>query len=86
MHITRLSPRPEVTKLGLSRVKRLTELAEKEKVFLALENLDSIQRLDYIFNEISSKYLGFCYCSHMMAASAGMRWRKNCAAARPFEI
>lgn len=63
MHITRLSSRPEVTRLGLDRVKRLTELAEKEGICLALENLDSIRHLDYIYSEISSSCLGFCYDS-----------------------
>jgi len=63
IHITRLSSKPEVTQTGLERMKRLVDFAEKKKVNLALENLDSIQHLDYIYENIKSKYLGFCYDS-----------------------
>ncbi|MDE7285123.1 MAG: sugar phosphate isomerase/epimerase, partial [Lachnospiraceae bacterium] len=63
MHITRLLFKPEITQIGLDRIKRLVDLAEKEQINLALENLDSIQHLDYVYDNIKSKYLGFCYDS-----------------------
>ncbi len=63
MHVTRLSSKPPVTQLGLNRIKKLVDYAEKKHVNLALENLDSIQHLDYIFKNIKSEYLGFCYDS-----------------------
>lgn len=63
MHITRLSSKPEVTPIGLERMKRLVDFSEKKDINLALENLDSIQHLDYIYENIKSEHLGFCYDS-----------------------
>ncbi len=63
VHITRLSTQPPVTQVGLSRVKRLVECAEREQVNVAIENLNSIPHLDRIFAELRSERLGFCYDS-----------------------
>lgn len=63
VHITRLSIRPEVTRIGMDRVKRLVEFAEQKQVNLAIENLNSIPHLDSIYAELSSERLGFCYDS-----------------------
>lgn len=63
MHITRLSSKPDVTTIGLERMKRLVDFSEKKGINLALENLDSIQHLDYIYENIKSEHLGFCYDS-----------------------
>ncbi|WP_160561608.1 sugar phosphate isomerase/epimerase family protein [Parablautia muri] len=63
MHITRLSSKPPITQIGLERMKRLVNFSEKKKINLALENLDSIQHLDYVYENIKSEYLGFCYDS-----------------------
>lgn len=59
IHVTRLSSRPPVTQLGIDRIKRLVDLAEQKQVNLALENLDSISHLDYIYKELQSDRLGF---------------------------
>ncbi len=63
MHITRLSSKPEITQIGLERIKRMVDSAEKNQIKLALENLDSIQHLDYVYKNIKSNCLGFCYDS-----------------------
>ena len=63
IHLTGLSSRPEVTPLGLERMKRLLEHAEKMQVNLALENMNSIPHLDCIYANLQSDRLGFCYDS-----------------------
>ncbi|MEG2206759.1 MAG: sugar phosphate isomerase/epimerase [Clostridia bacterium] len=62
-HITRLSSKPPITPIGLKRVKRLVDFAETKQVNIALENTNGIQHLDYIFSNIQSERLGFCYDS-----------------------
>jgi L-ribulose-5-phosphate 3-epimerase len=62
-HITRLSSKPLVSEIGLNRIKKLVDYAEKKQVFVALENMNSIPHLDFIFRNIQSKRLGFCYDS-----------------------
>lgn len=63
IHITGFSDPPPVSETGLNRVKRLVDLAEREEVNLAFENLNYLQHLDTIFEGIDSKRLGFCYDS-----------------------
>lgn len=63
IHITGFSNPPEVTKIGLDRIKRLVDFAEKKRIWLAFENLNFLQHLDYIFKNIKSDYCGFCYDS-----------------------
>ena len=81
-HITRLSARPAVTEIGMERIKRLTEHAERTRVKLALENMNCIPHLERIFTEVKSEYLGFCYdsghehCNHPDANCLG-RWGKR---------
>lgn len=48
---------------GLSAYKRLTEKAEKEGVYLCIENLKHHNQLTPIFQSIDSPYLKFCYDS-----------------------
>lgn len=63
VHITGFSEPPEITQIGIERVKRLIDLAENKQVYLALENLNFLQHIDHIFKNIKSDYLGFCYDS-----------------------
>jgi sugar phosphate isomerase/epimerase len=63
VHITGFTSPPEITRIGVERVKRLVGFAEDKKVRLAFENLNFLQHLDYIFEHITSDYLGFCYDS-----------------------
>ncbi len=63
VHITGFSKPPEITHIGMERIKRLVDFAERKGVFLAFENLNFLQHLDYVFEHIKSDYLGFCYDS-----------------------
>ena len=61
IHITWFEDSPGITELGIDRVKRLVDYAEKQEVNLAFENLNYLEQLDYIFQHINSNRLGFCY-------------------------
>lgn len=63
MHITSGDNPPPYNKLGLDRIKRIIENAEKNGVNIALENLRKPEYLDYIYNNIESDRLKFCYDS-----------------------
>lgn len=55
-----------LTELGMDRVKRLTELAEKRQVRVAMENIFNTRNLAQALDNIRSEYVGFCYdsCHH----------------------
>lgn len=63
IHITGFSEPPDVTQIGMERIKRLVALAENKQIYLAFENLNYLQHLEYIFANIESDNLGFCYDS-----------------------
>lgn len=63
VHITGFSDPPELTGIGLDRVKRLVDHAERKHVNLAFENLHYLQHLDYILKNFNSDRVGFCYDS-----------------------
>ena len=63
IHITDFLKIPPVTELGLDRVKRLAEHAEKQGINLAFENLNTSDHLDCIFQSVDSSRVGFCYDS-----------------------
>ncbi len=51
--------------LGLSRIMRLAERAERLDVNIALENLANIKNLSYMLEHVNSAHIGFCYdCCH----------------------
>jgi sugar phosphate isomerase/epimerase len=51
--------------LGLDRIKRITEKAEKLGVNVALENLRNLTNLAYVLEQVDSPRIGFCYdCAH----------------------
>ena len=51
--------------LGLDRMKRLAEKAEKFAVSVALENLNNFGNLSFILRQVDSPRVGFCYdCCH----------------------
>lgn len=53
----------EPSLIGLNRMKELVKLAEQEKVIIALENVENPIILDYVFENIQSDYLKFCFDS-----------------------
>jgi L-ribulose-5-phosphate 3-epimerase len=63
IHVTGFSQIAEISQIGMDRVKRLVEAAEKKGIGLAFENLAYLQHLDWIFDTIKSDHLGFCYDS-----------------------
>jgi sugar phosphate isomerase/epimerase len=52
---------PPLSDLGIQRIKRLVETAEKRGVTIALENINNHRCLTYIFERVVSPSLGFCY-------------------------
>ena len=49
--------------VGLNRMKELVSLAEELKQIIALENVENPLILDYVFENIESDYLKFCFDS-----------------------
>jgi len=62
-HVSRGDNPPPYGQIGLDRFKRLIEIAEKNNVNIALENLRKPEYLDFIFSNIDSHKLKFCYDS-----------------------
>lgn len=51
--------------LGLDRIKRIAEKAEKLNVNVAMENLRNLTNLEYVLEQVDSQRIGFCYdCCH----------------------
>ena len=53
------------TALGLDRIKRIAETAERLGVNVALENLWNLTNLAHVLEQADSRRIGFCYdCGH----------------------
>jgi sugar phosphate isomerase/epimerase len=52
---------PPPNEIGLRRIRRLVETAEKRGVVIALENIYDHGYLRYVFDRVASPNLGFCY-------------------------
>lgn len=63
VHISQSDAPPPPNRLGLDRIKRLVEIAERKNVNIALENLRRLEHLEYVLSDIQSPRLGFCYDS-----------------------
>lgn len=63
IHLTSGNTPPPLSLLGLDRIKYLVELAEQKGVNIALENLRRPEYLQFVFSNIQSDRLGFCYDS-----------------------
>jgi len=63
MHLSRGLTPPPYNKAGIERMKKIVDVAEKYNVNLALENLRFVEYIDYIFQNINSSKLGFCFDS-----------------------
>jgi len=73
MHITSGEITPPYGQLGLSRFKHLVERAEKNGITIALENVRKFEYLDYLFSNIESDRLKFCYdCGHENCFTPGV--------------
>lgn len=62
-----------INELGLDRVKRIAEKAEKLGINVAMENLWNIKNLEAVLTKIDSPRVGFCYdsCHHANNPDAG---------------
>lgn len=64
--VMHLSPRMDthpVNNCGLDRIKKIVSTAEKSNVKIAFENLRLPNYLDFVFENIKSNNIGFCYDS-----------------------
>jgi L-ribulose-5-phosphate 3-epimerase len=55
-----------VNELGMDRIKRIAEKAEKYDINVAMENLNNVENVGRVLNFIKSTKIGFCYdsCHH----------------------
>ncbi|WP_455716917.1 sugar phosphate isomerase/epimerase family protein [Anaerosporobacter sp.] len=62
-----------ITELGMERIKRITEKAERLGINIAMENLSNVNNIACVLNSINSKQIGFCYdsCHHANNENAG---------------
>ncbi|MGL6173314.1 MAG: sugar phosphate isomerase/epimerase family protein, partial [Cellulosilyticaceae bacterium] len=63
MHPTNGKTPLPLTSIGIERLKHIIDKAETLNVNVALENMESPQYLEYIFSQIQSDRLGFCFDS-----------------------
>lgn len=62
-HVSSKDNPPAFNEIGLNRIKKVIEICEKEKINFALENLRRLDYIDYLFANIKSDYLKFCFDS-----------------------
>jgi len=54
---------PPCNEIGLDRIKRIIDRAEKYGVNVAFENLSTTRHLEYVLDKVKSSLAGFCYDS-----------------------
>jgi len=73
MHISSGEITPPFGQTGLNRFKQLVERAEKYGITIALENVRKFDYLEYLFANIESDRLKFCYdCGHENCFTPGI--------------
>jgi len=63
LHISSGDETPPYGGIGLDRIKRIVDKAERRGVNIAFENLRKAEYLDYVLGNIDSPRAGFCYDS-----------------------
>lgn len=64
MHpINGMTPLPENSSIGIDRFKRIIESAEKYDINIAIENQGNPEYIDFVFKNIQSEKLHFCFDS-----------------------
>lgn len=63
IHLTRFRYNVDVTELGIKRIEKIVNTAERNNIKLAFENLAYNEHLDKVFENFPSPYVGFCYDS-----------------------
>lgn len=61
MHSNKGKCPPEPNALGLSRMQAIVEEARLQKVVIAMENTRFLHHQQYLYDNIPSPYLGFCF-------------------------
>jgi len=75
MHLSKGNSPPPPGPLGLERVKRVVEAAEKSGVNIAVENLKRAEYPPYVLDQIQSPRLGFCFDSgHQHCRTPDVDW------------
>jgi len=63
VHLSSGNNPPPFNEMGLNRIKKIIEKAEKRNVNVAFENLRKTEYLKYVLGNIASPRAGFCYDS-----------------------
>ena len=63
IHLTSFKENVGVTDIGLKRIGKIIDVAEKRSVKLAFENIATLEHLTCVFMNFASPYIGFCYDS-----------------------
>lgn len=63
LHVSSGHNPPPFSPIGIKRFQALADQAAHDGVILTLENLRMLDYLDYVFAEVQSETLGFCYDS-----------------------
>ncbi len=63
IHISKSNDAPEFNKYGIRLLREIVRYAEDSNVIVAIENTRKPHYLDYIYSNIESPCLGFCYDS-----------------------
>ena len=63
IHLTSFKENVNVTDVGIKRIGKIIDAAEKNQVKLAFENIKTLEHLDKVFNYFSSSNIGFCWDS-----------------------
>ena len=63
IHLTSFKENVAVTDIGLKRVGKIIDVAEKKQIKLAFENIKTLEHLDKVFSYFSSSNIGFCWDS-----------------------
>lgn len=75
LHLSNGSNPPAISELGISRIEKIIDLAERKKVQLAFENVRVSEHLKYVLDNFDSKYVGMCYDSgHEHYWTPGIDW------------
>ena len=63
VHLSKGNNPPPLNELGLNRIKRITDKAEKYNINVTYENLRRLDYLEYVLGNVNSLRAGFCYDS-----------------------
>ena len=63
MHLSSKKEPPQPNELGVKRFQRIVDYAEKLGIRIAIENTRKRGYLEYVFDRITNKNLGFCFAS-----------------------